>query len=270
MYILIDIGGTNTRIAGTKDKQSFGEPFIFSTPEHFADWLAKASDIIIGIKGADSIETIVVGFPGVFSVDRSSIHVAPNLPAWNGVNLKERLADPFSANLILENDTALVGLGEAVYGSGKEYDIVAYITVSTGVNGVRITDGQIDRNKFGYEIGCQIVHDGKEIEYYIGGRSLASRFGIPSKENKNPELWKEVDYYTGILAANTTMYWSPAVIVFGGPVMNDIHLENVLQTAKTFAKRYETLPAFVKSSLGALGGLYGGLAIVQKIRPKDF
>jgi hypothetical protein len=52
-------------------------------------------------------------------------------------------------------------------------------------------------------------------------------------------------------------------IVFGGPVMNDIHLENVITTAKTLTPMYETLPVFIRSSLGALGGIYGGLAYLQ-------
>jgi hypothetical protein len=86
---------------------------------------------------------------------------------------------------------------------------------------------------------------------------------MPSREIKDPEFWKEVDYYGGILAANTTMYWSPAVIVFGGPVVNDMHMDEVTRHTKNFTPMYETLPVFVKSSLGALGGLYGGMAYLK-------
>ena len=59
------------------------------------------------------------------------------------------------------------------------------------------------------------------------------------------------------------MFWSPAVIIFGGPVVNDINMDNVIATAKQFTTMYETLPKIVKSSLGSLGGLYGGLVLLQ-------
>ena len=263
MHVLIDIGGTNTRIAVTRDTQSFEEPVIFSTPQNFDAWFSIASETIVKITQGKSVSTVVIGMAGTFSEDRSTIHMSPHLPTWNGLNIKEKIHSAFSCDVILENDTALVGLGEALYGSGKGYDIVVYITISTGVGGVRIVDGHVDRNKIGFEIGHQIVNEDKELEYYLAGSSHQARFGKPSHEIKDLLFWKEVDHYTGILAANTTMFWSPAVIIFGGPVVNDINMDNVIATAKQFTTMYETLPKIVKSSLGSLGGLYGGLVLLQ-------
>lgn len=263
MYILIDIGGTNTRVAKTEDKENLGESIIFETPQDFNAWLEVAKTAIATLVQEKPILAIVVGVPATFKDNKSVINVAPNLPLWQGVPLKQILAETFSCEATLENDTALVGLGEAIFGAGKGHDIVAYLTLSTGVNGVKIVDGKIDKNKYGYEIGHHIIDQGKDIEYFIGGKSLETRFGIPSKENKDPELWKEVNYYTGVLAANTTMYWSPSIIIFGGPVTNDINIDEVTLTAKSIATRYEVLPIFVKSTLGALGGLYGGMAYLK-------
>lgn len=264
MYILIDIGGTNTRVARTDDKESFGEPIIFPTPQNFDEWFAILIGHINSLTQGGQITTIIAGMACIFSPDHSVIHISPHLPAWQGINLKEKLGGWFNCEAILENDTALVGLGEAVFGSGKGYDIAVYITISTGVGGVRIVDGKVDRNKFGFEIGHQIVNaDGKELEYYLAGSSHEKRFGIPSREIKNPELWKEVNYYAGIMLANTIMYWSPAVIVLGGPVVNDMNLDDVTAHAKKFTPMYETLPVIVRSSLKALGGLYGGMAYLK-------
>lgn len=265
MYILIDIGGTNTRVARTDDKESFGEPIIFSTPQNFDEWFSILIGHITTLTNGEHITTIIAGMAGIFSPDHSTIHISPHLPEWQGINLKQKLGGWFNCEATIENDTALVGLGEAVFGSGKGFDIVVYLTISTGVGGVRLVDGKVDRNKFGFEIGHQIVNDGKELEYYLAGSSHEKRFGKPSREIKDPEFWKEVDYYGGILAANTTMYWSPAVIVFGGPVVNDMHLDEVTHHAKIFTPMYETLPVFVRSSLGALGGLYGGMAYLKSL-----
>lgn len=266
MYILIDIGGTNTRVAITKDRKTFADPIVFDTPQHFDLWMAELITHVTTLSEGLQVSSIVAGMAGTFSEDHSTVYVSSHLPDWQGINLKKQLEDNFLCPAVIENDTALVGLGEAVFGSGKGYDIVVYLTISTGVGGIRIVNGTIDTSKFGFEIGHQIVNDDKELEYYIAGSSLEKRFGMPSRENKDPELWKEVDHYTGILAANTIMYWSPMAIVFGGPVMNDIHLENVITTAKTLTPMYEKLPVFIRSSLGALGGIYGGLAYLQSVK----
>lgn len=263
MYILIDIGGTNTRVARTNDKETFGEPVIFSTPQNFDEWFAILIGHIDTLSGKQQITSIIAGMAGIFSPDHSTIHVSPHLPEWQGINLKQKLGGWFNCEAVIENDAALVGLGEAVFGSGKGYDIAVYLTISTGVGGVRIVNGKIDKNKFGFEIGHQIVNDGKELEYYLAGSSHEKRFNMPSREIKDKEFWKEVNYYGGILAANTTMYWSPSVIVFGGPVVNDMNLDEVETTAKKFLSMYEITPVFVKSSLKSLGGLYGGLAYLK-------
>ena len=57
----------------------------------------------------------------------------------------------------IANDTAVVGLGEAHRGAGIGYNIVTYITVSTGVGGTRIVDGRIDRRIYGFEPGHQTI-----------------------------------------------------------------------------------------------------------------
>lgn len=265
MYILIDIGGTNTRVARTDDKESFGEPIIFDTPQNFDEWFSTIIKHIDTLRAGEQVVTIVAGMAGTFT-ENSVIHKSPHLPSWAGINLKEKLGGWFNCNLILENDAALVGLGEAVFGSGKGYDIAVYITVSTGVGGIRIVDGKIDRNKNGFEMGHQIINaDGRELEYYLAGSSHEKRFNMPSKEIKDPEFWKEVNYYGGIMVANTTMYWSPAVIILGGPVVNDMNLDDIKDHAKKFTPMYEELPVIVRSSLKSLGGLYGGMAYLKTI-----
>ena len=265
MHILIDIGGTNTRVALTRDKETFGEPIIFSTPPKFDDWFSTILPYIDTLKEGGALSSIIIGMAGTFSADRSTIHVSPHLPDFNGVNLKEKLGGWFNCEVYLENDCAIVGLGEAVFGGGKGYDIAVYITISTGVGGVRIVDGKVDRNKFGFEMGHQIINaDGTELEYYLAGSSHEKRFKMPSKEIKDKDFWKEVNYYAGILTANTTMYWSPAVIVFGGPVSKDIDWEEVKEVAKKFTPMYERLPVIARSSLGDLGGLYGAMALSRQ------
>jgi predicted NBD/HSP70 family sugar kinase len=171
-----------------------------------------------------------------------------------------------SSTVLLANDAALVGLGEAVFGAGKGHDIVAYITISTGVGGARIVHGTIDSAIASFEIGHTIIDKDHDVESLISGGALEKRFGKPSKEVHDVAVWEKVHHYAGIFGANTIMYWSPSVIVYGGPVMNDLHIEIIEKEAKHYLSMYDTVPLFVRGTLKDFGGLYGALALSKKIK----
>jgi predicted NBD/HSP70 family sugar kinase len=263
MYILIDIGGTKTRVTLTEHREAFLPPIVFHTPQELSEWeeeLKKAKEELLHGR---QVLGVIAGVPATLT-EFGEIEVAPNLPKWAGVKLKEKLETLFYCKAVLNNDTALVGLGEAVYGAGKDHPIVAYVTISTGVNGVRVVDGKIDRSTFGFEIGHTIIHDEHDVENYISGGSLERKYGRPSHEVHDVHLWEKVNHYAGIFGANTIMYWSPSIIVYGGPVMNDLHIEIIEKEAKQFLKMYKKTPVFVRGTLGDFGGLYGALALSKE------
>jgi predicted NBD/HSP70 family sugar kinase len=262
MYILIDIGGTKTRIAVARTKDNFGEPDVFKTPQDFAEWLAAVHRSTDTLRNDESLKGVVLGVPGTFT-ENGVILRTPNLPHWQGIPLREHLEKLFHVDIILHNDTALVGLGEAVYGAGKDHTIVAYLTISTGVNGVRIVDGTIDRSTHGFEIGHSIIdveHE-KDVESIIGGGALERQFGKPSHEVQDVGFWEKISRYAGVFSANTTMYWSPSIIIIGGPVMNDLHVDIIEKEAKRHLYMYNEYPVFTRGTLKDFGGLYGALVI---------
>ena len=265
MYILIDIGGTKTRIALTEHREAFLPPVVFETPHTFEEWFVLFLQETTTLLQGKKVDGVIIGVPGMLTSDKSTIKNTPHLPQWNGTLLKKRIEDRFSCVCLLENDTALVGLGEACFGAGKEHSIVAYVTISTGVNGVRIVNQKIDTSSFGFEIGHSIVHDNKPIEYFISGSALQERYGKPSHEIHNLAVWQEVNHYAGVLGANVTMFWSPSIIVYGGPVMNDLHIETIEKEAKQSAPIYDVMPIFVRGTLQDFGGLYGALALSKEI-----
>src|SRR5665213_1315792 len=135
MYILADIGGTKMRIAGSSDLTKFDAPTIFETSQSYEQDLVLFSDTARKIASEENISAIAIGVPAVLSSDKRSILKSEHLPHWDGQNFADDLEKTLQTKVFLENDTALVGLGEAVYGAGKAVPIVVYITVSTGVNG---------------------------------------------------------------------------------------------------------------------------------------
>ncbi len=258
MYILIDIGGTKTRIALTEHREAFLPPVVFATPQDFKEWMHALTEATKELTHGRKVLGVVAGVPGTFTQEGVIVNT-PNLPEWEQVPLKHMLAELFSSPIVIENDTSLVGLGEAIYGAGKGHSIVAYLTISTGVNGTRIVDGKIDKNMFGFEVGHTIIDDCHDVESLIGGGALEKRFGKPSHEVHDVGLWEKVNHYAGVFGANTTMYWSPSIIIYGGPVMNDLHIEVIEREAKQFLHTYKETPLFMRSKLKDFGGLYGGL-----------
>ncbi len=174
MHVVIDIGGTKTRLAGAHDLGAFLQPVIFDTRQNYREALDALYAAAVKVSAGASIEDVAIGVPGVLSRDKRVLVHAPNLLKWNGAAIADDIEGALGAPVVLENDTALVGLGEATEGAGKGSAILAYVTISTGVNGVRIVDAQIDRATYGFEIGEQFVDDStRTFEELVSGRAIA-------------------------------------------------------------------------------------------------
>ena len=150
MYLLFDIGGTKTRLALSKDGKKFGDVVIIETPQKFEEGISVFKKAVEELTKGEKITKAVGAISGPLNREHSMVINAPNLKGWNNKPLQKELKKILSAPVVIENDAALVGLGEAVYGAGKGYDIVAYITVSTGVGGARIVNKAIDVSAMGF------------------------------------------------------------------------------------------------------------------------
>src|SRR3989338_5406491 len=144
MYILFDIGGTNMRVTASKDGETFSEPKIVSTPKDFDAGMRLLGELGRELAGGEKITAVGGGIAGTLSRDRSVFLNGPHLQGWNGKLISRVLETEFGAPSFVENDTAIVGLGEATAAAGKGHPIVVYMTVSTGVGGVRIVNERID------------------------------------------------------------------------------------------------------------------------------
>lgn len=278
MYILFDIGGTKMRIAGSRDGATFDTPVVLATPAgDFEEGVRLFVKTAQEIAGGEAIENSIGGIAGVLDAGKTMLAKAPHLPGWAQRPLKERLEGELHAPVFIENDASLAALGEVAVGAGKGYDLVAYITVGTGVGGARIIRGAIDENRFGFEPGHQIIHfdesarqewcgETGDLEGYISGTAFAKRYGKKSYEVADPDAWEEAARILAVGLNNVAVLWSPEVIVLGGSMLVGVpaiplervqhHLRNVLQI---FPKPPEVLQA----KLGDTGGLHGALAFLK-------
>ena len=272
MYFLIDAGGTESKIVLSEDGLKFNGPKIINTPKKFEEAMAVYKNIAQELSSGRALKSASMGVAGHFDKEKTKILNAPNLPDWNGKPLKEEMQKALNAPVYLENDTALVGLGEAVYGAGRGYKIVAYVTVSTGVNGVRIVNGAIDKSAYGFEIGHQFAGstEGRQpqnLEDIISGSAVEKHFNRKPYEITDEKIWSKLAEALAYGLNNTILHWSPEVVVLGGSMMGEkgISLEETEKYLRNILKIFGALPDIKKASLDKTGGLYGGLEIIKQI-----
>jgi predicted NBD/HSP70 family sugar kinase len=277
MNIVCDIGGTNMRLARSDDGTNFGEPIIVATPKDFDAGMQAFKDAVAALSKGEKIEALAGGIAGPLDRPRSTLLSAPNLPGWIGKPVKSALEEITGAPVYLENDTAMVGLGEAVVGAGKGANIVAYVTISTGVGGVRIVHGKIDVSAYGFEPGHQIIDaggrlressvggQGVDFEGMISGTSLTTRYGKKPYELTEDSFWDEMARLAAYGLNNTIVHWSPDVVVLGGSMMKKIGIkvERVREHLKGILHIFPEHPRIEHSELGDLGGLHGSLAYLR-------
>jgi predicted NBD/HSP70 family sugar kinase len=280
MYIVADIGGTRTRIAKSDDLEKLGDPIIIDTPQEYDVGVAKIIETSKALASGSQIEGMALDITGVIAKDGKGAMKrdggmplnSPHLPDWKGKPLVNELDAALSTTAHLLNDTAQVGLGEATYGAGKGARIVVYVTVSTGVNGVRIVDGSIDPAAYGFEIGGQYLFVGgspRTLEDLVSGRAVEEKYEMNPKDiEKDSPVWEELAQLFAYGLHNTILHWSPDRVVLGGSMFNDvgISVDRVKFHVEEIMRKFPAIPEIVHSELGDVGGLWGGIARLKQLR----
>lgn len=270
MFLLSDIGKTKTRVAVSENLEKFSEPRIFDTPKTFSEGISFLKRTADELCSGKKIKAAACGIGGPLDHGKTmSLKSSGNIADWFQKPLKTELEKTFNAPVFLENDCVLVGLGEANYGAGKNYKIVAYITVSTGVGGTRIVNGKTDGNALGFEPGYQIINfngQPERLESYISGMAFEKKYGKKPYEILDEKIWDETAKILAYGLNNTIVHWSPGIVILGGSMMKKIGIpiERVRFHLKNILKIFPELPVIEKASLGDIGGLYGALTFLRE------
>ena len=150
-YIGIDLGGTNVRVAKVNDNGEIIEDII--RPSKGLEGPQAINDNIISIlKEFDlsDVEGIGLAIPGPCDSVKNVITQATNIPGCEGYPFAANIEKEFGKKVILNNDANVAGLAEAIFGAGKNYKIVYYLTHSTGIGGALIIDKKVINGHLGY------------------------------------------------------------------------------------------------------------------------
>ncbi|MEJ7652303.1 MAG: ROK family protein [Chloroflexia bacterium] len=93
--------------------------------------------------GTPNVAAIGIGAPGPIDSTDGVVSTPPNLPGWVDVPLGRIVEERVGVPTVLANDANLAALGEFTYGAGRNVRHLVYITVSTGVGGGAIIDGEL-------------------------------------------------------------------------------------------------------------------------------
>ncbi|MBE8998973.1 ROK family protein [Nostoc sp. LEGE 12447] len=102
---------------------------------------------------------IGVSFGGPVDASTGTVRLSHHVAGWENIPLKALLEEEFGVPVGVDNDANVAALGEHRFGAGQGYNNLFYITVSTGVGGGWILNGQPWRGAGGMagEIGHIVV-----------------------------------------------------------------------------------------------------------------
>jgi glucokinase len=295
----LDIGGTKLAagvVAGDGKVLSFT---VTSTnaeegPERGIERLFELGRKAVAESGLgwERIAVVGIGSGGPLDATRGVLIAPPHLPGWREVPLVALAEEAFGLSVVLENDATAAAAGEHRFGAGAGTRNMVYLTISTGVGGGSVIEGNLYRGASGNggELGhvtvdCAGRHCrgcGRKgcLEAYVSGTSIAERAqeaGMGSvtaadvsaaAKAGDPiaiEVW---DATTDALACGLTSIvnlFEPELVVLGGGVVSGTG-EQLLGPVRERVRAESMAPAggaaeIVQSALGEHVGVVGAAVI---------
>lgn len=163
------------------------------------------------------------------------------------------LKEIFHIPVFVENDVNACAFGEKIFGACKEIDDFIWVTVSNGVGGALVLNGNVYEGRFkgAGEIGhINVVEDGYTcgcgnkgcLEAYASGSGIVRRYKEKSQNNfaeitakiiaedahKGDELaleiYRETGYFLGKAISYAVNIINPQKVILGGGISMDIDL----------------------------------------------
>lgn len=284
VVLAVDLGGTNMRMAAVRPdgtvlhtaRQPTPKPF---TPEGLIDLSGTMADECRANLGADDrVIGIAFGVPANVTGD-GILRRLPNIPALEGMDLKNALVAKFALPVTIENDATTAAIGEHWLGASKDVKDSVMITLGTGVGGGIIINGEPLRGVDGTagKLGHICVEpDGHPcgcgsrgcVEQYASataiermateaGLDTTTSFEVYEAAKKGDEraraVFQKMGRYLGIMLAGQINALNPAMIVIGGGAAAawDAFIDHVNDEIR--ARAFDELAKSAKVVRGTLG-----------------
>jgi glucokinase len=172
LVIGIDIGGTKVA-GGVVDDQGRvlsrarrDTPHRSMSPDVVENTIVEVVDELFEAVGRDRISAVGIGAAGFVAADRATVVFAPHL-SWRHEPLQENLQRRVRVPITVDNDANAAAWAEWKFGAAQGESHLMIVNLGTGIGGGIITDGQVQRGRFGIagEFGhMQVVPNGLRCE----------------------------------------------------------------------------------------------------------
>jgi glucokinase len=157
----VDLGGTLIRAAVATGPATHATPVRRPTPaaappEVVMDAINAA---VREATGGQTPAGVSIGIPGPLDAVAGLVYAAPNLRGWDGLHAQQLLEARTGCPVAIQNDARLACFAEWIAGAGQGSRHMVFITVSTGVGGGLVLDGELHGGVAGTagEIGHTIL-----------------------------------------------------------------------------------------------------------------
>ena len=105
------------------------------------------------------LKAVGVSFGGPVDYPAGRTVTCHHLAGWEGVPLRDQVAERAGVPAVIDNDANAAALGETMFGAARGCEHVLYLTVSTGIGAGLVLDGRLHRgaDSMAGEIGHVLV-----------------------------------------------------------------------------------------------------------------
>jgi predicted NBD/HSP70 family sugar kinase len=227
----LDIGGTKLIAASADSHGRIIKRERALTPRALGAGLALVEEMIGTVSGGARIRAIGAAAGGPLNWETGVVSPL-HQPEWRNIPLKSLMEAKYGCRFSVEVDTNLAALAEH-HNAREKVPKLLYLTISTGMGGGFVVDGEIYRGLNGEhpEVGHQGVPCRSMaaqsapcpcgstgcLEALVSGSGIRRLYGKPPEELA-PEEWEEVAWHLGQGLRNAAVIYSPDVVVVGGGV----------------------------------------------------
>jgi glucokinase len=147
--------------------------------------LKLARELLARTKG--KLVAIGVSFGGPVDATTGTVQLSHHVSGWGDTPLKNQLQAEFGVPAAVDNDANVAALGEWKFGAGQGCASLLYVTVSTGIGGGWVLNGQIYTGADGMagEIGHIVVRPG-------GAECVCGKHGCLEVEACGPAIARKM------------------------------------------------------------------------------
>jgi glucokinase len=225
MIIGIDIGGSKIRIGLSYQGLELEDSITIATPQNQRKVIATLSHEIKKLVGGQQLDAIGISCPAPLDKARGMI-TQPHYLDWHNLRLVQPLRKAFDCQVVIEHDATAAGIYESRFGAGKDYHLVSYITISTGIGNALLLDGRPISNQHNPEAGSQIIdihalepntREGK-FSLLASGKAIERDFGELASEITSRNQWQIIAHRLSYGIFNIIQISAPDCVVLGGGV----------------------------------------------------